>query len=349
MPAARPLGGQALIRRVREHGPERVYLAWGRERWFVERALALLKRALFSGPGGDTSRAMNYDAFSGRETKAAALLTACRTVPMFADWRFVLVREAAKVGADDWKELGGYLEDPSDNTCLFIDWGARKPDGRLRWVKSARKHGVLADCRPLYDREVPDFLAFAVRNRKLSIDRDGAAYLGEVVGTDLNALEDAVERLSLFIGDRERIGLEDVETCIADTRAHEVWDLTDAVGDRDLPRALRILERVRQQGAAAPQLLASLHRTIRQLWQAREVMATDQSRGALAQALGLPPFVAGKVATAARRYDTALLATAIRALAAAEVETRTGGMRAAVKEWAVLEGLMTALCLARRR
>ena len=354
MAAPRPLGGQVLLRHIRERGPQPVYLIWGRERWFVDRAVGLVKKALFGGPGGDASRSVNYDLFSGREAKAAALATACRTVPMFAERRLVVVREASKILADAWAAVAEYLDAPHESTCLLVDWGEKKPDGRLRWVKAAARHGVTAECRQLYDRDVADFVAFAVRSRQRSIDADAAAYLGEVVGTDLHALDDAVERVSLYAGDRQRIGLEDVESCVADTRAHEVWDLTDAVGTRDLPRALRILARVREQGAAAQQLLAMLHRTVRQLWQAREVMAGGASRDALAQALGLPPFVAGKVAEAARRFDTATLASAIRGLAAAEVETRTGGLRAEVKEWAVLEGLVTGMCLpqeglARRR
>jgi len=143
------------------------------------------------------------------------------------------------------------------------------------------------------------------------------------------------------------VTLQDVETCVADTRAHEVWDLTDAVADRDLQRALKVLGRVRQQGASAVQLLASLARTIRQLWQALELQAAGTSRDALAQALGVHPFVAGKVSTAARRFSGEALADAVRALAEAEVATRTGGMKAAVKEWVVLEGLVTRLCVAR--
>jgi len=346
-PAKRPLSGQDLLRRIRERGPEPVYLVFGRESWFSERALGHLKSKLFSGEGGETSRAVNYDVFSGKETTARALITACRTMPMFAERRLVVVREGGRIPADEWKAFTPALDDPVDTTTLFIDWGSKKPDGRTRWVRAVKKHGAFVESRPLYDREVPDFLAFAARSRGLELEPDASAYLAQVVGSDLHALDDAVERLGLFSGERQRVTLGDVETCIADTRAHEVWDLTDAVADRNLQAALRILGRVRQQGASAVHLLASLHRTIRQLWQARELLAAGTSRDALARALGVHPFVAGKVSGAARRFSDSALADAIRALAEAEVATRTGGMRAAVKEWVVLEGLVTRLCSAR--
>jgi len=346
-PAKRPLSGQALLRRIRERGPEPVYLVYGRERWFSERALSLLRGTLFAGEAGQASRALNYDVFTGKEVTARALNTACRTFPMFSDVRLVVVREGSRIPADEWKGFLPYMDDPPESTCLFVDWGHKKPDGRTRWVRNVKKHGALAESRPLYDREVPDFLAYAARSRSLTLDPDAAAYLSQVVGSDLHALDDAMERLGLFSGERDRVTLEDVESCVADTRAHEVWDLTDAVAARDLQQALRVLGRVRQQGASAVHLLASLHRTIRQLWQARELQAEGTSRDALAQALGVHPFVAGKVGNAARRFSDAALADAIRALAGAEVATRTGGLKAAVKEWVVLEGLVTSLCSSR--
>ena len=82
--AAAPLRGQQLLQRIRQRGPERVYLLHGREGWFVDRAVGLLKQAVFGGPGGEASRSVNYDVFSGREARVEPLATACRTLPMFA-------------------------------------------------------------------------------------------------------------------------------------------------------------------------------------------------------------------------------------------------------------------------
>ncbi len=331
--------------RISDRGPEDLYLIHGRERWFVDRALELLKEALFGGPGGEASRSVNYDVFAGRETKAEALATASRTMPMFARRRLVVVRQATKVTPAEWAAFSGtYFDNPIDTTTLVIDWGERKPDGRKRWVKNAGKNGIVAECKPLYDNEVPSFLRFAAGRAGKQLTPGAAAFLAQSVGSDLHALSDAVARLALFVGFEPRIEEADVEAAIATTKAHEVWDLTDAVAERDLPGALTVLGRVRAQGAEAPQLLFHLHRTVRQLWLAKEAVASGADRQALGKALGVHPYVAGKVAESSRRFTAATLASALVAVADAEVATRSGGLKGPVKDWVVMESLVQRLC-----
>jgi len=338
------LKGQEVLRRIADRGPEAVYLLYGRERWFIDRAIELLKEALFPGAGGEASRSMNYDVFAGRETKAEALATAARTMPMFAARRLVVVRQAEKVTAAEWKAFSAtYFADPIDTTTLVVDWGERKPDGRTKWVKSAAKTGVVAECKPLYDNEVPGFLRFAAKRAGKELTPDAAAFLAQTVGSDLHALSDAVARLALFVGAAARIDESDVGAAIATTRAHEVWDLTDAVANRDLAAALTVLGRVRSQGAEAPQLLFHLHRTVRQLWLAKEAVAGGADRQALGKALGVHPYVAGKVADSSRSFTMDSLAAAIVAVADAEVQTRTSGLKGPVKDWVVMESLVTRL------
>ena len=340
-----PLKGQELVRRIADRGPEAVYLIHGRERWFADRALQLLKDHLFGGPGGDAARSVNYDVFAGRETKAEALATAARTMPMFAQRRLVVVRQAEKVTAGEWKAFSTYFDDPIDTTTLLVDWGERKPDGRSRWVKSVGKHGVIAECKPLYDNEVPSFLRFLGGRCGKELTPAAASFLGQTVGSDLHALSDAVQRLALFVGDAPRIDEADVEAAVATTKAHEVWDLTDAVAAKDLTAALTVLGRVRAQGAEAPQLLFHLHRTVRQLWLAKEALAAGATdRRALGQALGVHPFVASKVADASRRFALEGLGDALIAVADAEVATRSGGLKGPGKDWWVMEALVTRLC-----
>jgi len=333
-----------LLERIVDRGPEPVYLVHGREGWFADRAVELLKEALFAGPDGAAARSFNYDAFAGREAKAESLANAARTAPMFAPRRLVVVREASKVPEKEWKAFCTYFDDPVPTTTIFVDWGDRKPDGRLRWVKACAKHGLVAESRPLYDSEIPDFLRFMSRRVGKELAPDAATALADVVGPDLHALSDALQRLALYVGDERTIRQDDVDEAVADTRSHEVWDLTDAVVNRDLPGALRILGKVRDQGAAAVQLLFHLQRTVRQLWLAKAAVAEGAGRDAVAAALGVHPFVAGRLADASRSFRTDDLADAILALADAEVDSRSGGLSGPVKEWVVMESLVGRLC-----
>ena len=84
----------ALIEHARggEFGP--VHVIVGKERFLVERAAGLLKRAAL----GDGPTGFNDDVFHGATNlKAAKIIAAARTLPMMAQARFILVRSAGKM------------------------------------------------------------------------------------------------------------------------------------------------------------------------------------------------------------------------------------------------------------
>ena len=68
-----------------------------------------------------------------------------------------------------------------------------------------------------------------------------AKLVAELVGGDLGQLRLVVDQLSLYVGAGAPIRDEDVEACLAATRAHSVFELVDAVGDKQLVGALKHL------------------------------------------------------------------------------------------------------------
>ena len=55
-------------------------------------------------------------------------------------------------------------------------------------------------------------------------------------------LDSEIEKLSLYVGDRQEIGMEDVEAICTRNKTARAFALGDALGDRDLPRLLRRLD-----------------------------------------------------------------------------------------------------------
>ncbi len=62
------------------------------------------------------------------------------------------------------------------------------------------------------------------------------------VGPHPRQLDNEVEKLCLFAGDRSRIETEDVDAVCVRNKTARAFALGDALGDRDLPRLLRRLD-----------------------------------------------------------------------------------------------------------
>ena len=179
-------------------------------------------------------------------------------------------------------------------------------------------------------------------------------------GDDLRSVQQELEKLVLFIGDRSMITAQDVESVVVDQGEAWIFDLTRALGDRDAPAALAHLARLLAQGEAALKILATLTGEIRRLLRARQLLATDLAklwrRGmSYQQFQQLVSRDRGPLLTRnlyadymcfqrAERFSLAELQSYMEALFAADYRLKSGGTQAGL----VLEGLVLGLCMRRR-
>lgn len=108
--------------------------------------------------------------------------------------------------------------------------------------------------------------------------RIGAAALDlflEKVGTDTRQLVMEVEKLILYIGDRKEITTEDVKAITSSSAEAVAWDFTDALGERRLDEALRILRQLIFQGESPVGIMFAIESLYQNLMQYRAYI--DQS------------------------------------------------------------------------
>jgi DNA polymerase-3 subunit delta len=92
------------------------------------------------------------------------------------------------------------------------------------------------------------------------------------VGTDTRQIVNEVEKLAVFLGSRKDVKVSDIEAVTSSSREAAFWDLADAVGSRDLKRALEILRQLVFQGESPIGLIVSLENKVRELLIYREAL-----------------------------------------------------------------------------
>ena len=274
--------------------PALVYVVYGKERHLVDRALGLLRERVID----PRTRDFNYELYQGRDVEAAKVVAAARTLPMMARRRFVMVRDLDGMKADEQAKLLDYLEAPSPETCLVLE--ATALDQRTRFGQSARKLATCIKLEPLYDRQLPAFVRGEAKRRGVRLEAGAAELLCEEVGSDLGALADTVERLALYAATRGgAVSAADVEAQVPSGRRRTVFELADAIGRGDRPRAFRALASLTESKESGVRMVAMLARHVRQLWTADALVRDRVPRGEMPAALGVPPFfVDGIVAQA---------------------------------------------------
>jgi len=179
----------------------------------------------------------------------------------------------------------------------------------------------------------------------VKLESDAARELVDSLGGDMMMVANELEKLTLFVGDKKRITLGDVETMVLAAKQRSFYELTDAISARDRARALTVLDAILNTGdgdEAAIGHLYMLSRTFRQMLVIFERNVRD-SRAlwqALWQGFRVPPFAAEDIIRQARRYKSRReLTSAIRRIARADLALRSNP----VSKRLVLENLVLEL------
>jgi DNA polymerase-3 subunit delta len=327
------------------------YVVAGEERLLRDEVVGALREASLARG----IAAFNEDKFTAGEASVDAMLAAARTVPMMAPKRFVLIR-----GAERWDEgpaggapeaegspferLAAYAASPVDSTCMVVV--AQKLDGRRKLATLARKQGFLVPCDPIDGRALPGWIVDRLAALGHAVDREVAELLAALAGPQLSSVSDAIDRLSLYVGPGGRVDEAAVSACVARVRTADTWALVDAVGARDLGRALRTLADAYDPRDRGLPLLGALAWSVRQLARYQAALAGGASADEAARAAGVfQPYRARELAAKARAVRVREVERWILLLAEADLALKSSRR----SPDAVLEDMLTRLCRAEAR
>jgi len=201
------------------------------------------------------------DASVGNSGEALTVIGKLReglhTLPFFGGGKVVWLRDCNFLGEDRTASSTAVTEALAElaeelktfawqNIRLLISAG--KVDKRKVFFKTLDKLGSteIFAAWSQEDKDWADRAQIAARDAVRQRDKDiSGAALGELViraGGNARQLENEVEKLCVFTGERKKIELADVTTICAHNKTAKAFALGDALGDRDLPRLLKRLD-----------------------------------------------------------------------------------------------------------
>ena len=257
------------------------------------------------------ARGFNYDVVEGKPS-GTRIVSLAQTLPMMAQRRMVFVRDLTLMPADDAEPLLAYLGKPNPSTVIVAL--VSKVDKRQKLYAQLSKKGFLHTLEAPRQGGLVPWVREEAKAKGVRIDAAAINRLVDTVGVDLSRLSLALDQLQLFAGDRP-VTSDDVDDLIADTRERSGFELTDAIGAADRPRAIAAVSALCDQRESAVGVVVMLARHVRQLSLLHHMRATNVPRPQWASAIGVPPFVVDKLAAQARAYTPAALAIATQRLA----------------------------------
>jgi DNA polymerase-3 subunit delta len=297
------------------------------------------------------------------ETSVAEMLDRARTPSLMAPFQVFFVRGVKALYSrgshqEEFAAIEEYCRNPNPDAVLIfvadhisIPADARRMDmqDKDRYERIRETLGQYCAVIELARVEEGDGVNWVVEHAAkdaVKVDADAARELVDALGTDMMLVSNELEKLILFVGQKKRITIGDVETMVLAAKQRSLYELTDAISAKDPLRALAVLDAMlsSEEGEeAAIGHIYMLARTFRQMLVILEKNVRD-SRAiwqALWQGFRLPPFAAEDVIRQARRFKSRReLSRALRLLGRADLALRSNP----VSKRLVLEKLVIDLC-----
>ncbi len=155
-------------------------------------------------------------------------------------------------------------------------------DKRKKLYASIKKHGEIVDCSvaPGSSRHavreqkdvVTEMVATTLAQYGKTIEPRALELLFERVGFHPVAVVMEVEKLALYTDERKKISLGDIELLVARTREDAIFQLTEALGNKDRAASLSIFNNLIGDGIHSLAVLASIRNYFRKLLIFRSLM-----------------------------------------------------------------------------
>lgn len=195
------------------------------------------------------------------------------------------------------------------------------------------------------EKAAANFTRELLRKNNLQAPPEAVSAIVELVGTDSRQLAQEIDKLAAFVYPRQKIGGEDVAAIVSASRESEAIHLADAVGMRNLPKAVQIMRQLLFQKENPIGLIMALESRFRYLMILRAAAGEDEEQIAafLASDKGRPmhPYFLGRLKEQAKLFSRQELAEIRDAL----LETRLKLVSSASGlEELLLEKLLVKIC-----
>ncbi|MDP4038881.1 MAG: DNA polymerase III subunit delta [bacterium] len=284
---------------------------YGPNSYLIRQTVNDLKKKYVNKSGND----FNLLKLDMSEAHLSELVDAITTQPLLAHSRLVIVQNLSsnKIVVEKIKEI---IRIVPESTILVIE--ESEPDRRSAYFKYLVKNVQAKEFIKLPETKLIQWIKDGTKKLGGNIEPSVVKYLIQKIGDDMWQLKNEIDKLVSY---QSQITIENIDRLVVPNMEQTIFELTDAVADKNLKKAMGTYKNLGIKGVSDQQILAMLN------WQYRNlVLAFDNlGRGRdWANEFGISSFVASKSTQLAAKVEMNDLKKAYRKIVAADLSIKTG-------------------------
>lgn len=249
------------------------------------------------------------------------VLNLARAFPFGSEKKLIIYKDAEKI--KDKKLLEPYISSPSDFTVLVLIHNGKIANLTSTPFKQLFENNFLFEARELKGENLFDWIVELAASKGREISNDNAALLANVSGEDRVIIENQLEKIITFLGDKTEITFNAIKEVSVSFKEHNIFDLQNAIFQKEKPASHRIALSMLDKGEDATFIINMLTRSFIGLSQLKEINEKKIPDTEAAKIIGTHPFYLKNYHKARVLFTDNDLTKAIEALLKADVSIKT--------------------------
>lgn len=254
------------------------------------------------------------------------LINACNVMPFLAKARLVIIEDLFTNNASKEfvKEVVAYLPSLPETTRLFfLESKALRSNHAVLKLADKADNGYVKMFSKPEGSGLERWIRQQVGGQNGRISPQAVHFLAANIGSELDILTNEIEKLLLYKGDEEIQG-QDVALLSPYAAEASIFDLVDALGNRNSKKASLLLQKKLSEGADPFYLFSMFIRQFRLLIQVKELADEGLRPPAISKQLRLHSFVVGKLYQQCQGFGMSQLEHIYKHLLEIDVGVKTG-------------------------
>jgi DNA polymerase-3 subunit delta len=293
-----------VISQIKQGNIKPIYFLHGEEPFYIDQIVNYISGNILP----ESDRDFNQSVLYAKDTPPINVIDAATRLPMMAERQVVIVKEAQEYKkADQWAIFENYFESPSNETVLIFAYKYKKFDKRSKIYKILKKNAVIFESEGVKDYKVVQWIKDYLKDKPHQISDKAVALLAEFIGNDLSRLANELEKLFGLVPEGEQINEKHIETNIGISKDYNVFELVNAVMEKDSQKALRIVNYFSKNPKAVhiTQVLSNLLNLYQRLFKAHFVKSNNPAE--IAKVLKIGPYPAQLIIGSKRKHPPKII------------------------------------------
>lgn len=226
-----------IVNDIKEGNLKPIYFLMGEEPYYIDRLSDYIENNVLS----EEEKGFNQTVLYGRDVSIEDIVSAAKRYPMMAERQVIIVKEAQDLSKSIDK-FENYASDPMPSTVLVLCYKYKTLDKRKKVTKLIEKSGLVFESKKLYENQVGQWINRVLQAKNYSIEPKASAMLIEFLGTNLEKINNELDKLQIILPLGSTISANDIEENIGFSKDYNIFELRKAIGEMNQLKSYKIAQ-----------------------------------------------------------------------------------------------------------